>query len=392
MRKNNTDRYSIFSFFKISIANFLFFASSYLLLLLLPDIITMKWGNPVVPNGLIYAYFVLGMCCIGPFHNYLTDTFKRKYLCLIAFVTTALIPPAYLLLEDAGYLPLLLTVQGMAFGIAVTAEITLAIDSSFSHHRNTNNTVFALVSRLGMILGITIVPILLAYFEIKELLYISMGITMAGSLFMLGSSTPFRAPMGVPLFSFDRFLLPRGWILMLDLMLTAFALGMITPLVLQYPAVLVVFETFGVPFFLFVGLGYLFSLLLVPVIFNQLKNKTAAQISSGLILMIIAVVALRFFPEIAAYYPAILLGCGLGLITPKFLLMFVRISPHCQRGTANSTQLLAWEIGMIAGIGLFYLLPEDTQIYLYAIGAITLSLFFFLLIAHPYYKSKRVRK
>ena len=48
--------------------------------------------------------------------------------------------------------------------------------------------------------------------------------------------------------------------------------------------------------------------------------------------------------------PSILLGLGLGLVMPEFLVMFVKLSHHCQRGTANTTHLLASEVGFASGI------------------------------------------
>lgn len=49
---------------------------------------------------------------------------------------------------------------------------------------------------------------------------------------------------------------------------------------------------------------------------------------------------------------AVLLGIGMGLVTPEFLLMFVKLSQHCQRGTANTMHLLSWETGISIGIAI----------------------------------------
>jgi hypothetical protein len=86
---------------------------------------------------------------------------------------------------------------------------------------------------------------------------------------------------------------------------------------------------------------------------------------------------------------AMLLGFGLGMVTPEFLMMFVRLSAHCQRCTANMTHFLAWEAGLTSGIALACrinnLLPHDE---LMAIGKISTvgALAFFLLFTVPYFK------
>jgi hypothetical protein len=42
---------------------------------------------------------------------------------------------------------------------------------------------------------------------------------------------------------------------------------------------------------------------------------------------------------------------GVGLIGSRFLLFFIKLSRHCQRGTSQSTFLLGWESGIAWGVG-----------------------------------------
>jgi hypothetical protein len=45
-------------------------------------------------------------------------------------------------------------------------------------------------------------------------------------------------------------------------------------------------------------------------------------------------------------------GLGMGLIGSRFLLFFIKLSRHCQRGTSQSTFMLGWESGIAIGLGL----------------------------------------
>lgn len=81
----------------------------------------------------------------------------------------------------------------------------------------------------------------------------------------------------------------------------------------------------------------------------------------------------------------------LALITVPFTRMFVKLSYHCQRGTANTTCHLSMEVGILMGIAVACHLMDKTQIYHAASVAALLSLFIFILLAYPYYKKKRVR-
>lgn len=49
---------------------------------------------------------------------------------------------------------------------------------------------------------------------------------------------------------------------------------------------------------------------------------------------------------------ALLIGLGNGQMYPAFLNMFIKIARHDQRGTANSSILISWDLGM--GIGILF--------------------------------------
>ena len=71
--------------------------------------------------------------------------------------------------------------------------------------------------------------------------------------------------------------------------------------------------------------------------------------------------------------------------------MFVKLSHHCQRGTANTTCHLSMEAGLLAGMFVACHLMDKAQIYHAASVVAVLAVFFFVLLTYPYYKKKRVR-
>lgn len=92
--------------------------------------------------------------------------------------------------------------------------------------------------------------------------------------------------------------------------------------------------------------------------------------------------------------PFVLLLC----LTTPFIRMFVRLSHHCQRGTANSTCHLSVEAGLLLGFTLAdYLIetgsPSFDTSFLYPIAGVVLLLALVLLVTvtMPYYRRKRVR-
>ena len=50
------------------------------------------------------------------------------------------------------------------------------------------------------------------------------------------------------------------------------------------------------------------------------------------------------------YGAALIIGLGNGHMFPAFQTMFINLAPNSQRGTANSTLLVSWDIGIGLGI------------------------------------------
>ncbi|MBR5749352.1 MAG: MFS transporter, partial [Prevotella sp.] len=78
---------------------------------------------------------------------------------------------------------------------------------------------------------------------------------------------------------------------------------------------------------------------------------------------------------------------GLGIIGSRFLLFYIKLSRHCQRGTAQSTFFLAWEFGLALGIGMGYgLLELQTEVALHVALCITVvALLLYHFFTHGWY-------
>ena len=323
---------------RICVANLLLFISLYVLFPVLPIEMSERLGLPVTETGVIFLFFTLGMFLIGPFHAYLVDAYKRKNVCLFSFALMVAATVGYAFVTNITELILLSTVQGLAFGIATTAGITLAIDITNSTLRSAGNVSFSWIARLGMILGIILGVWFDQHYAFKTLLTVSVTTGALGILTVAGVYVAFRAPFVTKLYSFDRFLLLRGWVPAINLILITFIPGLLIPLVHPSLNDIVLGDTgVSMPFFAGVGMGYLASLVIARLFI--LKEKTLRLVIMGLGLEILAICLLK--AGYSSGISSVLLGLGLGLIMPEFLVMFVKLSHHCQRGTANTTHLLA---------------------------------------------------
>ena len=313
------------NFWRISTANLLFFVSVYMLFPLLPFEMGRQLDISVGQVGGMFFAFEVAMFVIGPFHAYLLDEYKRKHVLLLSMLVTLAATLCYAFVDSYAKLLLLASIQGACFGLAMTAGITVVIDITASMCRSAGNTVYAWVARLGMLVGAVAGICVYRSYGFCMVTYLSAAVGLLGVLFVSRVYVAFRAPMGVTLCNIDRFLLPRAWIIALNMSLIAFVPGVLVPLMI-----------------------------------------------------------------IGNYWAPVALAV-LAFITIPLIKMFVKLSHHCQRGTANTTCYLSIEAGFLTGIAIACRLMNEAQIYYAASVATLLAVFFFILLTYPFYKKKRVR-
>ena len=91
---------------------------------------------------------------------------------------------------------------------------------------------------------------------------------------------------------------------------------------------------------------------------------------------------------------ALICGLGFGTCFPTFNALFINLAPNSKRGTATSTYLTTWDLGL--GIGIFcggtiaeYL--SFSAAYYVADAMVFLALLFFIIVVAPHYKRNKVR-
>lgn len=372
---------------RICIANLLLFSSLYVLFPVLPVEMASRFGASVAQNGVVFLFFTLGMFLMGPFYAYLVDAYKRKHVCLYAIATMVAATSGYAFVGNLKELLLLCMAQGMAFGVATTAGITLAIDVTNTTLRSAGNVGFSWMARLGMMLGLMSGACFHHIYTFQNLLSFSILSGVAAMLAVMGVYVPFRAPIVTKFYSFDRFLLLRGWIPAVNIMLVMFVPGLFIPLTHPFLGQsLVGGGAIFLPLFGGVGVGYLLSLFVSRLFF--MKEKMTRKIMIGLGLEILAVSLIGMTSSLLA--PSLLLGLGLGLVLPEFLMTFVKLSQHCQRGTANTTHLLFCELGIALGIAAACVLTQEDMLHVGQLVAAA-ALLFFAFVTYPYVKRNRVR-
>ena len=171
---------------------------------------------------------------------------------------------------------------------------------------------------------------------------------------------------GIKVVSLDRFFLTHGWILFFNLLLVTTVIGLLLTMAFE-------------PLFytLMMG-GFFLALLAQRFVFRDAELKS--EIITGLTLLLAALLILLIAPE--SPVSPIFVGLSAGIIGSRFLLFFIKLSRHCQRGTSQSTYFLGWETGLSAGLALGYgCFYEQPTMLIYTALALTGSA---LLLYHFY--------
>lgn len=216
MKRNSIDNARLYNrnFGLVCMAGFLLYASTYSVLL------------PLMRSGLALALcfpFLIGMLVAGPFNAWLADKFRRKHVLGYPFVGILLVFIGYAYASTPYQYSALALLHGVGFGLATSAALTLSIDMVHTGYRTKSNMVYAFVSRLGMVAGgmagLWLMP-LSTYHWLWPVLAGGVGVLATSLMYV-----PFRAPIGLPVCSTDRYLLGRALVPALNVGIVAFVCG-----------------------------------------------------------------------------------------------------------------------------------------------------------------------
>jgi predicted MFS family arabinose efflux permease len=149
--------------------------------------------------------------------------------------------------------------------------------------------------------------------------------------------------------SLDRFFLTKGWAIFINTSIFGLCFGVITNYLAIYSK-----EEMGMTggtgiFFLLFALGLIAARLSSVRSFRQ--GRIVPNATYGVIFASLGYLLFVACPNAVGYYGApLLIGWGNGHFWPSFQNMIINIANKNERGTANSTLLTAWDLGLGIGI------------------------------------------
>ena len=356
----------------VMVANFSLFFAFYVLTPLLPLYLSERFGATKDVIGLVLSGYTVTALVMRPFSGFLVDTFPRKTVLMVSFVAFSVFFAGYLAASTLLLFTIVRTLHGGPFGALTVANSTVAIDVLPSTRRTEGIGYYGLSNNLAMAIAPTIGIFIYRYTHSFGLLFwialvvACAGMAVDGSLPPSPSNRRGRneaqkaSPSGGRLVGADRFFLVRGWLLGLNMVAFGFCFGVLSNYLAIYGK-----EQLGITG----GTGTYFMLCAVGLILSRLQGGKALRqgrvthnAAGGMLISLVGYTLFILGPmmdsslltshlSLLTYYAsALLIGLGNGHLWPAFQNMTISVAPNNKRGTANSTILVSWDVGMGLGI------------------------------------------
>lgn len=331
----------------IIVINFLVFLNHLMILSTFPFYIEFLGGSEAVA-GLAAALFSIIAVVFRPFIGWMLDNGKRKLILIIGLCGMALMPIGYLVLATLYLAFVCRMLHGASLAFSNTSTSTIATDiipkSRFAEGMGMFGLATALATAVAPAIGLMLMD---SMGFITLFLFAAGSIVIAFLLFLMlkvpkveVQKTPLRLK-GL----FDKDALPAS-ATALVFMLTYGALE-------NFTAKFAAEENLpsGGIFFAVMAAALLATRLLAGKETDRHGERFFVYACNGA--MLVAFLMMGLVPHVVTYIlAAVLAGFGFGGLEPALQSMAVAIAPPEKRGSANSTFLCAYDIGIGVGGGI----------------------------------------
>ncbi|MBQ0007345.1 MAG: MFS transporter [bacterium] len=375
---------------RVMATNFALFFSFYLLTPLLPLYLSENYHATKDMIGFVLSGYTLVALLMRPFSGFLVDSFPRKRVLLCCLFAYFIFVGGYLVAGTLVLFAVVRTLHGGPFGASTVANSTMAIDVLPASRRNEGIGFYGLSNNLASAIAPSVgVYIYQLTHNFDFLFWIAFFVAGIG-LFLASRVKVESRPIvrNKSKLSLDRFFLAKGWFLAANVVVCGFCWGIIGNYLAIYGK-----EHLGITS----GTGTFFLLLSIGLIISRLwgskslrEGKLVSNAFEGVILSSVGYLIFIAWPGMVGYYgSAILIGLGNGHIWPAFQTMIISMASHNQRGTANSTILTSWDLGLGLGVLLGGVVAEhfsyDATFWMMAIAHL-FGLLIFVFVVRPCYR------
>lgn len=339
------------NYVKVWLANFMIFFSFMIVTPLLPLYLSETYHADKDTIGFVLSGYTLTALLARPIAGYLVDSFSRRIVLLTCYFLFFAFFAGYLIAGTMTLFTIVRTLHGAPMGSVTVANSTCAIDVLHPARRAEGIGYYGLSNNLATSIAPTAGLLVYDYIGDYDTLFIialctaGIGLLINASVhFTKGSVIPNKSPL-----SLDRFFLVEGWSEGLVMVTIGLSYGVLATYLAIYGK-----ERLGMS----AGSGAWFAVLSCGLILSRLvgarslrQGRVVENVNHGILVSVFGYLLFALLEHPVGFYgAAIIIGLGNGHIWPGLQTMFINLAPHNKRGTANSTVLTCWDIGMGLGV------------------------------------------
>lgn len=336
---------------KVWLANFMIFFSFMLITPLLPLYLSETYQADKDTIGFVLSGYTITALLARPIAGYLVDSFPRKVVLLTSYFLFFAMFAGYLIAGSMTLFAIVRTMHGAPMGAVTVANSTSAIDVLHPSRRAEGIGYYGLSNNLATSIAPTVGLLIYDYIGNYDVIFAlclcaaCMGLIINSTVkFPTKEITPNKDPL-----SLDRFFLLKGWSEGVVMVCVGLSYGVLATYLAIYGK-----EELGMT----AGTGAWFAVLSGGLILSRLvgarslrKGRVVENVNHGILVSVFGYLLFAALHNSIGYYgAAIIIGLGNGHIWPGAQTMFVNLAPNNKRGTANSSQLTCWDIGMGLGV------------------------------------------
>ena len=336
---------------KVWTANFMIFFSFMVVTPLLPLYLSENYHADKDTIGLVLSGYTLTALLARPIAGYLVDSYPRKLILLTTYFLFFALFAGYLIAGTMTLFAIIRTTHGAPMGAVTVANSTCAIDvlhptrraEGIGYYGLSNNLATSIAPTIGLLIYDTIGNYNVIF--LIALLAAGVGCAINATVhFPAKEIVPNKSPL-----SLDRFFLLRAWSEGVVMTCVGTSYGVLATYLAIYGK-----EVLHIT----AGTGAWFAVLSSGLILSRLigarslrRGHVVQNVNHGILISLFGYLLFATLHTPIGYYgAALIIGLGNGHIWPGVQTMFITLAPHNQRGTANSTQLTCWDIGMGLGV------------------------------------------
>ncbi len=339
------------NYIKVWLANFMIFFSFMLVTPLLPIYLSETFAADKHVIGVVLSGYTLTALLVRPFSGFIVDSYPRKQVLLICFFLMFIFFAGYLVAGSLLLFAIVRTLHGAPFGATTVANSTVAIDVLHPSRRAEGIGYYGLSNNIATAISPSVAIYIYQLTHNFDLIF-AISMAVAGIGLIINSTVKLEKRELIKdkkVISLDRFFLLKSWSQSLTMVCFAFSYGILSTYIAIYGK-----EQLGITsgtglFFLLMSLGLICSRLIGNKSLS--KGKIVENASIGILISLVGYFIFAAVNNSFGYYSAaLIIGLGNGHMFPAFQTMYINLAPHTQRGTANSSLLISWDVGVGLGI------------------------------------------